>query len=273
MAYDQVVNADGSVSFIDANGNPVQIDPATGQPTPPAGGGNGTPPAPTSLTPGGIADILAGGRTTAGQGWNIQLPGNWLGVPYNQSFGGVPGPQATGYDSLGAQILDTLGMAGRYASAWPWGNKAARYNFGNGMLGNTSPVPPPALPATGGGGILGGLNPPPAAGGGMPPPTATGGTGGFGPVPPGTPPAGNGQQFPGQQTALDRWNALTNQDARDAFLLGMDANTHNALLAAGAISAGDINAAGNRWGGYAGIDRDTGRLWVSRDGNTREYLS
>lgn len=229
------------------------------------------------LSPNDVAYLQNRGSTNTGVRWDAPIPGQFGSVPYNQSYGGVPGPQATGYNDLSSQILDALRTPGRYQQSWLWNNGAGRYKFGAGQ----PPTGNGLLPSGGSGGMLGGGFSPgsvPNNAGGLPPPSApppaaTGGTGGFGPVPPGTPPTPSGQPVPGQANAVAQWSSLQSPDARSAYLLGMPASVHNALLAAGLISGGDVNAASNQWGGYAGVDRATGRPWVSYDGNTRTFLS
>ena len=71
-----------------------------------------------------------GGSTTAPVNpLNIPRPGNFIGRPYNQTYGGFPAP----YADDGAQIEDTRRMtqngAGRFGA-----NSAARYGFGGGSF-------------------------------------------------------------------------------------------------------------------------------------------
>jgi hypothetical protein len=150
------VGQDGGVT--DANGNVIAAGPAT----PPAATPNAAPPP------------AAGGGYGSGP-VNIQPPGQYLGIPHYQPYGGQPAP----YGSLHDQIRDAFNNnstgAGRFGS-----NAAARFGFagpafwspdsmayqgrGDASQRRYSPQAPlqapPMTPPPGGG-----INPPPAAGG------------------------------------------------------------------------------------------------------------
>jgi hypothetical protein len=154
----------------------------------------------TSVPPGGPGSDPTRPRPQ-GSGFNIQGPGNFLGTPFNQTYGGQGAP----YADLGAQILDSFRQyqsgAGRFS-----GNNVPRYGFAQQMPNfRTQSVGPG--PAPGG--------PPPGAPG-APPVTA---------APPGQPPAAGG--------ATDHWanfSALMKEDPTGfaAMEYGNRANTGNA---------------------------------------------
>jgi hypothetical protein len=115
----------------------------------------------TSVPPGGPGSDPTRPRPQ-GSGFNIQGPGNFLGTPFNQTYGGQGAP----YADLGAQILDSFRQyqsgAGRFS-----GNNVPRYGFAQQMPNFRSQPMPPGGPQPGAPGT-----PPPAPG---QPPAAGGG--------------------------------------------------------------------------------------------------
>ena len=133
---------------------------------------------------------------------------------------------------------------------------------------NLPPDPPPYVPP-------GGTPPPPPDGGSVPTPPRPPG---FGPAPPGTPPSAPGplpkdrEGHPTAASVIDAYKALKTRDARAGFILNYG-NASAVLRAAGLISPSDVNEYSAEYGGRVGYDRQTGRTWISRDGETREWTS
>jgi hypothetical protein len=100
---------------------------------------------PTSVGPGGSPETA---KPTGSSGFNIQGPGNFLGTPFNQTYGGQGAP----YADLGAQILDSFRQyqsgAGRFS-----GNNVPRYGFAQQMPNfrtqSVGPGPAPGGPPPG----------------------------------------------------------------------------------------------------------------------------
>lgn len=97
------------------------------------------------------------------------------------------------------------------------------------------------------------------------------------PAPPPAPPPVTPAAPPVAADPVAVFRSLTNQDARDAFLHGMDSRTHNRLLQLGLVTLGDINQATSNvvqnFGGAGGLDRNNGRPWVIYPGQTeRTYF-
>lgn len=140
--------------------------------------------APAPLAPSGQPAATAGGYGSGPV--NIQGPGNFIGTPFRQTYGGEPPP----YDSHHAQILDAFrnnstgagrfgsNNASRYANFAGgsfWRPDTGNYNLGREMVGGPFQSPqynpqaplqaPPMGQAPGGG-----INPPPQ--GGQPLPSA-----------------------------------------------------------------------------------------------------
>ena len=93
-------------------------------PTPGASPPGAPAPAPGQPQTGGQEPAPGSGQPGGDMFWKMQ---QWLGVPYNQTYGGQPAP----FDNLHTQILNTMRMgeagAGRFT-----GNAAARYGFQGG---------------------------------------------------------------------------------------------------------------------------------------------
>lgn len=118
----------------------------------------------TAATNPAIADVYNRGWTTTGTSFNVPVLGPYQAPSFASYLGAGPA-QAMGYADANAQLQDALGMSSRYATGWPWGNKAGRYSFANGAA-----QPPGGLLGGGGGQGAPGSATPPQTGGGLPAP-------------------------------------------------------------------------------------------------------